>query len=266
MIDRARLGHPFILIAIAISVTVAGPPTSHAGPSLWSGRYLLDDPNHQLAYRFDTFAAVPDDPRGRIAYGTDQGKIHLLENVEGSYREIWVSQAMRAMVREVICADLPGTGEYALIAYTTRGDLSIYDIESHGILWRAGDTEFRSIEKLTVGQVDNDRQLELIFLSEGRLYIYDGRHFLEEWRSNIVFDATDIAVGDVDGDDEPEIVLSSGHVLDGRTRAIEWESPDAFGDFVELADVDGDGKAEIIGGTPTTTIIWDADQRRKKWD
>ena len=73
-------------------------------------------------------------------------------------------------------------------------------------------------------------------------------------------------VGDVDGDDEAEIILNTGFVLDGFTRTLEWESVEEFGNVMELADIDGDRKLELIGGNAKATKIWDIDMRREKWE
>jgi len=227
---------------------------------------FFTDAVHLLASRYDTFAMVPNDPRGRVVYGSARGYLHLLEYTGTHYREIWVSPSHVTRLQKVLVADLKGDGTYQIITYNARGSLFIYDLERFGLIWRTPETQFRSIEALTVADVDNDRQLELLFLSEGRLYIYDGQHFLEEWRSDAVYQASDLAVGDVDGDGQKEIVLGSGQVLDARFRTLEWENTLPFGDHLELADVDGDGKLEVIAGANQAVTIWDIDQRREKWD
>ena len=232
----------------------------------WLPESLSIDAVHRLAVRYDTFAAVPNDPRGRVVYGTSRGHLHLLEYQGTRYREIWVSPSLVTRVREVQIADLRGDGRYAIIAYNTRGYLYVYDLDNYALVWQSPETQFRSVEALAVAQVDNDPQKELLFLSEGTLYIYDGVHFVEEWRSDVVYQANDVVVGDVDGDNEPEIVLSTGHVLDGFSHVLEWESPLSFGDHLELADIDGDGKLEVIAGTGEATSIWDIDERREKWE
>lgn len=227
---------------------------------------MLTDAVHRLASRYDTFAMVPNDSQGRVVYGTNRGYLHLLRPVGSRYREIWVSPSHTARIEKVIVADLEGSGSYQIVAYNVRGWILVYDVDTFGLVWKSPEQQFRSIDALTVGNVDADPQQEIIFLSEGRLYFYDGLHFIEEWRSDIVYNARDLVVGDVDGDGQPEVVLGSGHVLDPRFRTIKWESQEPFGTHLELADIDGDGKMELIAGTNETVRIWDLDERREKWE
>ena len=227
---------------------------------------VMSDAVHRLASRYDSFAMVPDDPRGRVVYGTSRGRLHLLEHRRNRYQEIWVSPSLVTRVSEVCVADLRGDGRYAIIAYNARGYLYIFDLDDYSLIWQTPETQFRSIEAMTVGQADRDPQQEILFLSEGILYIYDGQDFVEEWRSDVIYEAADVAIGDVDGDGNAEIVLSSGHVLDAWSRTLEWEAPDPFGDHIELADIDGDGRLELIAGSGGTAVIYEVDERREKWD
>ena len=227
---------------------------------------LLTDAVHRLACRYDTFAGVPDDPQGRVVYGTSRGYLHLLRYTGRHYREIWVSPLLGSRIQRVLVADLKHDGTYQILATTTRGVIYVYDVDTFAPLWQSQDQQFRTVEAIGVGNLDNDDQLEILFVSEGRLYIYDGLHFIEEWRSDALFDAHDVVVGDVDNDGTVEIVLSSGHVLDGRSRTLEWECTQPFGTHLELADVDGDGKLELIAGDSDVVTIWNLDERRQKWD
>jgi hypothetical protein len=245
-------------VAILLGATTVYAQPAAEGPMI--------DAAQRLSSRFDTFAFVPDDPRGRVAYGTANGNIYMLEYDDGYYRTIWTGPSMVTRVSHVLIADITGNGQYEMVACNTRGYLKIWSTRDFGIVWESPETQFESIEALTVAQVDNDPQLELIFSSRGKLYIYDGKHFIEEWRSNQIFDATDIVVGEVDGDGEPEIILNTGYVLNGYTQDIEWESFEPFGEMLELVDIDGDRKLELISGTPGASKIWDLDQRREKWE
>ena len=227
---------------------------------------VMSDAVHRLASRYDSFAMVPNDPRGRVVYGTSRGRLHVLEHRRHRYREIWISSSLVTRISEVQVADLRADGKYAILAYNARGYLYVFDLNDYALIWQTPETQFRSIEAMAIGQTDRDPQQEILFLSEGVLYIYDGQDFVEEWRSDVIYDAADIAIGDVDGDGNAEIVLSSGHVLDAWSHVLEWEAPDPFGDHVELADIDGDGKLELIASSGGTAVIYEVDERREKWD
>lgn len=227
---------------------------------------VLTDAVHRLASRYDTFAMVPNDPQGRVVYGTNRGFLHLLQSVGSRYREIWVSPSHVTRVQKVLVADLEGNGTYQIVACTVRGVIVVYDVNTFSSVWQSHEGQFRTIEAFTVANVDDDPQQEIVFLSEGRLYFYDGRHFIEEWRSDALYEALDIAIGDVDGDGEPDIVLGSGHVLDAKFRSLKWQNVERFGTHLELADIDGDRKMELIAGTNEAITVWDLDERRVKWD
>ena len=119
---------------------------------------------------------------------------------------------------------------------------------------------------MTVQNVDDDPQPELIFCTDGRLIIYDGRDHFEEWRSdqdNIT--ATELLIADVDGDSEREIVLNDGFVFDASFHDLEWQSPSQFGDKMGILDVDNDGIVELVGEFRGRFIrIFDVDLRREK--
>ncbi len=60
----------------------------------------------------------------------------------------------------------------------------------------------------------------------------------------------DVAVGNVDGDPQLEIVVgndtAAGLVIDGAGFGTQWSNPAGFGKIVRLGDVDGDGTSEIV--------------------
>lgn len=85
----------------------------------------------------------------------------------------------------------------------------------------------------------------------------------------------------VDGDPAREIAISfpggrrpgssfsHGWVIDPALSAAQWLLPEGFGAQVAAADIDGDGREELVG-TPVTstgivTAAYDADERAEKW-
>jgi len=253
-----------LIRALLLVIAAAIPCFVFAEEGYWPP--VEADDIHVLAWRFDTFASAPDDELARVAYGTAEGKLVVLQNKNDHYEEMWRSSELVTRVKEVQIDYVVDDSTLSVIAYNTRGTLFVFDLDRQRLMWRTHEARFSSIEAMTLANVDSDEQMEIIFLASGKLYIFDGRDYVEEWSSTQIFDAKDVVAGDVDGDGQAEIVLSTGHVLDGATRGLEWESTQEFGDCLRLADVDGDGRLEVIAGSEKATTIWDIDERRQKWD
>ncbi len=123
--------------------------------------------------------------------------------------------------------------------------------------------------RVAVAQLDSDPAMELLFTTDTNpsgdptLLAIDGETLATEWQYQLPstegFAA--LAVGDVDGDSEDEVVaaiagVTSGSfpvldVLDADTGTREWRSPVIGGDFdmpifLRLADVDSDPGLEIV--------------------
>jgi hypothetical protein len=58
--------------------------------------------------------------------------------------------------------------------------------------------------------------------------------------------ATDIVVGQMDNDPALEIALTNGSVIDASTHAVQWHRPDGFGAHLAVANLDKDGRQELI--------------------
>ncbi len=158
--------------------------------------------------------------------------------------------------------------------------LTVYDVATQAEEWALENSNgpFAAVE---VGDVDGDGELELVAASfrssfsgsDGIVFCWDARTHQLEWRttptslpglSGHLYGLFDLALGDVDGDTEVEVVAVTGvypsvgqgyagmvYVLDGSTGAVEhgWEIGANCPFFsVDLGDVDVDGTTEIVAG------------------
>jgi len=213
-------------------------------------------------------AEMIDDTKDSFAYGTERGNLIIMERdrMTGKLhvtkqREVW------APVTEVRMAETTGDAKNELIVTTRKGDLFVMEAGNLKDVWRTPEGYFSSISCFTVADTDADGQPDIVLIADNKLVIMEGNSETEKFRGTEDYKSTDIAVADVDGDGQDEIVLNTGQVLDAKFRQLEWEQEGGFGDLIDLFDIDGDGKVEIVGTGPSGEVqIVDGDERRVKWD
>jgi len=232
-----------------------------AGAAAEGGNLHMRAPD--LAAKYRAFTLVQG-PQRRLLYGTYRGTLHLIESrggklVEVQQRELW------SAVLKIVAADLDGDGQDEVVGNTQDGRLFVLRGTDLSDIWNTPQERFESISALTVGDVDRNGQMEIVAIADGLLRIFSGMRDIEEWKSPQPYTATEIAVGDVDGDQSPEIVLNTGVVLGAAFHDVKWEYPQGFGTEMDLFDVDADGILEIVAVGPDGLIrVFDADQHLLK--
>lgn len=215
----------------------------------------------------------------KIVTGAAQGSFmsnrywYVLSPSGGGYEQEWVSPLYTADITALRTEDMDGVPGAEIVVAAGK-EILLYDGATRELL-RTVRTRTPRIEGLTVADADGDGELEFAFCGSelfGRpgLHVYDAASGEEEYYAR-EYPCWDVAVGNVDEDPAPEIVLGAvpGYVLDGATREPEWAYEPGFGRMVELADVDEDGLEEIVvGGTWGTghITIFDADTRSMAWE
>lgn len=79
-----------------------------------------------------------------------------------------------------------------------------------------------------------------------QLVVYLLPDFSVAWQSSTQDHGQNLAVGNVDGDSQLEIVTAAGYVYDGISFANEWMLSEGFGPKMVLANVTGDNRKEIV--------------------
>jgi hypothetical protein len=113
-----------------------------------------------------------------------------------------------------------------------------------------------SITALALGNVDDDAAPEVVVVTGGTTYVYDGATLELQWTAG-GYGGDSVAIGDVDGDSRREIVVngSTAYVLDGAAETQKWGYVGGFSDVWALGNVDADSKDEIVFRMSGVTIL-----------
>ncbi len=155
-----------------------------------------------------------------------------------------------------------------LLVATLEGRILVYSLDDYQLLHEHFQDRFYNITCMKAANLDDDPQMEVVFISDDYLYVYDSDSRFMEWKSTQSFTASEILIANVDHDPQAEIILNSGLIIDSRFRELEVESRDrkSFGERIRLVDLNGDGYPEIIGETDGFQLtIFDIRKREELW-
>lgn len=191
---------------------------------------------------------------------------------DGQYEQAFIQVPYPGALTELRTFNFDNDPDIEVIAAVDQSVL-VYDGTTFD-LERTIVTAARQIRGLEFADVDADGDVEIVICDLDRLYIYNAETGALE-RSFAGFGGDDLAIGNVDNDPDLEIVIANGShhnpitgwVLNGRTGEVEWSDSKGFGLLVELADVDGDGRDEIISGYAWYRIaVYDADTQSTAYE
>jgi hypothetical protein len=217
---------------------------------------------------FPAMAAFPWTEKDKtfqgVLYGDTKGIVHFYIFDSGKFREKWRSFPLDGVVKEVYAQDLNRDGSPEIIAYSAKARIYVWDTKTFRVLWESVQENFKSIQAMTIADVDRDAQLELVICANNKLVYIDGVEFFREKEGRDPLDPSVLLVADVDGDLTNEIVSNDGYVFDTTTLNIEWAT-ETFGYPLTLFDIDNDGIFEVLGETLGSIVIWSIQDRRQIW-
>lgn len=185
-----------------------------------------------------------------------------------TYRDTWYSPIVGCS--GVAVGDRDGKGSNQIFvgtaaniyAYSPTGPsyLYVFDPTSYGPeLAKVQVSATEAVNDVAVGNVDGDPGLEVVALTNTKAYVYNAATLALKWTAS--YGGHTVAIGDLEGDGVNEIVIAAaniGYVLNASAQTLKWSYtgntyPAGFGPSMALGDVDNDGKAEILCGTPNYT-------------
>jgi hypothetical protein len=147
-----------------------------------------------------------------------------------------------------------------IVTSTYDGQGYVLDGTSGSVKW---EFEIGFQSRIKLGDVDGDGKMEIVSSTcwyDGstpnyKISIYDCDLRSLSWEIPSLLDISPLLVEDVETDGIPEIIYAGYpmgivHAVDGRTRMERWsaEYPGVGLAGIAMADVDRDGKKELIGG------------------
>lgn len=133
------------------------------------------------------------------------------------------------------------------------------------------NNDYGDIPRISVGDINNDGNLEIAFAGLNKLYVLknDGSLLNNQFPITIS-DAKNTApiLADIDGDDDIEIIINSGGVINAYnpdgSECVGWrlksDNGSPFRSSPSIDDIDNDGLNEIVISTLDGTVYaWDTD-------
>jgi hypothetical protein len=209
---------------------------------------------------------TPGTPSYRLLYTDQAGHLHVEKVEDGALVSDWESTTLGSRATSLFVTDLYGDGKQKIVVSTIAGRILIYDLATFQLDWENLQLRYNRIDFMAPAQLDSDAQQEVVILADDRLYIFDGYNRNIQWSSTIPLVASFLAIGNVDDDPQPEIVLNTGKIVDGRFYNIQFQTDKVFGERIELLDVTGDGYNDVVGEFSDRSIrVFDVWRTREVW-
>ena len=181
---------------------------------------------------------------------------------ENTYNMVWESGDFPGRVYDFEAFYFPMLQQKVILVTASDG-LHLYQAHPVKKIFTYPLPEY--IGQITLADADNDGVDEIVISGRYKTYFYSVEDLSLE--GSIEFGGK-LAIGNVDDDTLIEMVYRHGPVItyDGDTAMVKWAPLNAIGSRVELADIDNDGRDELISGWFYSEITaYDVEHRSKKW-
>lgn len=157
------------------------------------------------------------------------------------------------------------TGEQRIVVALEDGTLVQYDAATKQLKDRSVGpcASHNGQQSFGTGDLNGDGTDEFISVCTDGTLVAHGPLY-KSWSLAGVGGGGNIAVGQMDDDPAIEIATSAGKVVDSVKKTVQWNHAEGFGSPVLAADIDGDGRAELIANYDWITA-YDVEKKLPKW-
>ncbi|WP_312768785.1 FG-GAP-like repeat-containing protein [Epilithonimonas sp.] len=195
----------------------------------------------------------------------DYWYIMRYNSAEGTYDQIWTSPQYSKKITKLEVVDFNNDNNYKILLSYEDGSIEIYDGKTRDLLKKAKPVD-EKINDLVYADADNDSKKDIVIACENNTYVLDADSFQQKFK--IAQGSNHVRVGNVDADSKNEIVLSYGAVykISGSAISNIWRFYTGNDGQIELSDIDGDSKLEIIFAENWYKInVYDVDTKTTKY-
>ncbi|MCK4236690.1 MAG: hypothetical protein KAX38_06200 [Candidatus Krumholzibacteria bacterium] len=254
-----------LIVAIGVLTMIIAMCSSHGLNAMEE----LDPYTLQQVFCRFPFAKVISLDEGEawgLLYADAYGKLYLLRSTSKGWKLEWRLANLGSKIRNFFVRDIDGDGVPEIIVATFNGRILVYSMDNYQNVWENLEDNFTHIAVMEIENIDSDPQPEFIILADSHLYIFDSLNKNHQWVSEREFEATEIIIDNIDKDDQLEIILNTGIVIDTRFYNIELEWDKPFGERIMAFDMNNDGFPEIIGEFSDYSLrIFDVYAQREVW-
>jgi hypothetical protein len=182
-----------------------------------------------------------------------------------SFQQVYASERYSVGIRRVALAHLAGQG-WVIVVALGDGTVYLYDQPTKVLLSTfAGPCTARGgLQSLIAADLSGDGADEFVSSCADGSLVAHGAGYTTWTLAGA--GGTDLVAGQMDGDPAIEIASTTGDVVDAFTHATQWHRQGGFGAHLEAADIDADGRDELIAADPWY-IVWayDVDRQLPRW-
>ncbi len=179
--------------------------------------------------------------------------------------QVWVSTEETNRISTLEIIDFNNDSNYKILLGFENGTIKIYDGATKELL-KSVSPVAEKINSIVYADADNDSQKDIVVSCQSSTYILNSETYTQKFKINS--GASYVRVGKLDGSNLNEIVLSTGYIykLDHTTLTTVWNLNTSEEGYIELSDIDGDSKQEVVFAQLWQHIyVYDVDTKTTKY-
>lgn len=179
-----------------------------------------------------------------------------------AFQPIYVSERFTQGIRRLALARVAGRASPLIVVALSDGGIRLHDQATKEAVASFSDpcSSHGGLQDLQTADLNGDGTDEFVSSCyDQALFAYGSGY--TPWMLAAVAGA-DVVTGQMDDDPAIEIATAGGAVVDADTHTVQWQWQNAFGVHLQAADVDGDGRDELIAAE-SWYIVWAYDVERK---